>query len=434
MDDFAGGVLTPLPPTVYPLERAEDAFRFMSQGLHTGKIVITQERTPAVRSDASYMITGGLGGLGLACAEWLAALGARSVVLVGRRPPGVEAMAKIEGLRERGVTVTAVAADVADVAQVGAVLAEIAATLPPLRGILHAAGIVDDGMLDEQTLGRFEGVMRPKVQGTWNLHHLTLALPIDFFVLFSSGAALLGSPGQSNYAAANSFLDAVAYHRRARGRHAVSINWGSWAEVGMAADVGEAHRRRWASQGLNMITPDEGVRMLQDILQRSVSPNVAALPLDTSKLPQSAGRFFERLVRTESKVGPATAVNDGDVLRRLGKAPLSDRPAMLSEFLVDQVVRVLALPSAARARLDVSLMDIGMDSLTAMELRNRVQAALKVRLAVGDLLRGPSISELTMNLLAQLDGADDGGTVPIGTPSSTAQTHDPTSALEAFDF
>jgi hypothetical protein len=214
----------------------------------------------------------------------------------------------------------------------------------------------------------------------------------------------------------------------------VSINWGSWAEVGMAADVGEAHRRRWASQGLNMITPDEGVRMLQDILQRSVSPNVAALPLDTSKLPQSAGRFFERLVRTESKVGPATAVNDGDVLRRLGKAPLSDRPAMLSEFLVDQVVRVLALPSAARARLDVSLMDIGMDSLTAMELRNRVQAALKVRLAVGDLLRGPSISELTMNLLAQLDGADDGGTVPIGTPSSTAQTHDPTSALEAFDF
>src|SRR5262249_52802229 len=152
--------------------------------------------------------------------------------------------------------------DVAAEADVAAVLEQIRSRLPPLRGVLHAAGSVDDGLLVEQDLERFERVMAPKVLGTWHLHTLTRNSPIDFFVMFSSGAALLGSPGQSNYAAANSFMDALAFRRTAEGRHALSINWGSWADVGMAAAVSEQHRRRWAEQGLRMIRPTDGVRML----------------------------------------------------------------------------------------------------------------------------------------------------------------------------
>ncbi len=412
MDDFATGALTPLPQKVYPLERAEEAFRFMGQGLHTGKIVITQHRTPEVRPDASYLITGGLGGLGVACAEWLVGLGARNVVLLGRRAPSASVEVQLDALRATGVTVLVASCDIAVESDVAAVLAQIAASLPPLRGILHAAGVVDDGMLPEQTLDRFARVMAPKVLGTWNLHRLTRQLPIDFFVLFSSGAALLGSPGQSNYAAANSFMDSMAFVRRAEGRHALSINWGSWSEVGMAAEVGDAHRRRWAAQGLGMITPDKGVRMLQDLLQRSESPNVAALPIDRAKMPRSLGPLYERLVAPVAKQ-TAQAIGGGDVLKRITDAGPEDRAPILTAFLTEQIVRVLALSSASRARPDLSLMDIGMDSLTAMELRNRVQGAVKVRLSVADLLQGPTINELTVSILSELALGDGGALAAV---------------------
>ncbi len=407
MDDFESGALTPLPQRVYPLERAEEAFRFMGQGLHTGKIVITQHRTPEVRDDASYLITGGLGGLGIACAQWLAGLGARSLVLLGRRAPTPEVERQLAELRASGVTVTVASCDIANEREIAEVLELVRTALPPLRGILHAAGVVDDGMLPEQTVARFERVMAPKVQGTWNLHQLTRSLPIDFFVLFSSGAALLGSPGQGNYAAANSFMDAVAYVRGAQGRHGVSINWGSWAEVGMAAEVGEAHRRRWASQGLGMIAPADGVRMLQDILQRSTARNVAALPLDKARLPQNLGVFFERLLVKESKQAARGNTAGVDVLRQITDATPEAREDILRVFLTEQIVRVLALSSASRARPDQSLMDIGMDSLTAMELRNRVQGAVKVRLSVADLLQGPTINQLTTMILGELDFGTD---------------------------
>jgi aryl carrier-like protein len=198
-------------------------------------------------------------------------------------------------------------------------------------------------------------------------------------------------------------MDALAAVRHAHGRHGVSINWGSWSDVGMAAEVGEAHRRRWAAQGLGMITPSTGVRMLQDILQKSQSTNVAALPLDRARLPRNIGPFFERLLAPVARKAASGGAHSSDILRLITEAAPSDRSAMLSAFLTEQIVRVLALPSASRARPDQSLMDIGMDSLTAMELRNRVQGAVKVRLSVADLLLGPTINELTATILAELD-------------------------------
>ena len=308
MHDFDTGTLTPLPQTLYPMERAEDAFRYMGQGRHTGKIVLTQRRTPEVRADATYLVTGGLGGLGLACARGLASQGARHIVLTSRRAPSDEALAAITALENDGVSVTVGLADVGVAGDVEALVHRIRTTLPPLRGILHAAGVVDDGMLADQDVRRFERVMAPKVMGTWHLHSMTRKDPLDFFVMFSSGAALLGSPGQSNYAAANSFMDALAFVREAEGRHALSINWGSWSDVGMAAEVSEHHRRRWAEQGLRMIRPSDGVRMLEETLRGSHSPQVAILPLDRARLPRGLGTFFKRILDIDTNVSRARDV------------------------------------------------------------------------------------------------------------------------------
>ena len=190
----------------------------------------------------TYLITGGLGVLGLHAARTLAAGGATHLALLGRRAPSEPAEQAITELREAGVAVTVFAGDVADAELVETVVADIRATMGPLRGVIHAAGVLDDGTLRNLDWPRFEAVLRPKVAGAWNLHRATLADPLDVFVLYSSAAALLGASGQANYVAANAFLDALAHHRRAIGRPALSINWGAWDEAGMAARLDDGQR------------------------------------------------------------------------------------------------------------------------------------------------------------------------------------------------
>ena len=401
--DFATGVLQPLPQKLYPIERAEEAFRYMGQGHHVGKIVVTQHRAPPVRPDASYLVSGGLSGLGLVSAQWLAAEGARHLVLVGRRAPSPETQAAIDALQAGGVQVLVAQADVADTGQMTRLVTQIAAQMPRLRGVIHAAGLVDDGMLAEQDMRRFARVMAPKVRGTWNLHELTANLALDFFIGFSSGAALLGSPGQSNYAAANSFVDALAHLRRSRGQHALSIDWGSWSQVGMAAGIGEQHRRRWAAMGLGMIAPHDGVAMMKQMLASARAPQMAAMPLVRARLPRNLGPFFSELVQAAPAraAAPAGGAPQVDILAQLAQAPAEDRLALLVGFLSEQIVRVLALPASHQVDPQRSLMEMGMDSLMAMELRNRIQTALKAKVAVAALLKGPSIAQLAASVLAE---------------------------------
>ena len=258
LDDMKpGGRLRPLPKTVFELSQVTQAFRYISQGRHTGKVVVTQRPSVKPRSDGVYVITGGLTGLGLTTAEWLSDQGAGGLVLLGRRAPNEDAKAVIELIEAKGVNVLIGQVDVADTRALAALLDRVRAERP-IRGVFHAAGVLDDGMLADQTPERIARVMAPKVAGGWLLDELTRDDPLDFFVLFSSASALLGSPGQSNYIAANGFLDGLAAYRQARGLPALTINWGSWAEVGMAAGVGADHHRRWAAMGLELITPEFG--------------------------------------------------------------------------------------------------------------------------------------------------------------------------------
>ncbi len=397
LPDFERGVLKPLPHRDFALARVREAFRFMAGGRHIGKIVVTQEagRQPLLRPDTCYLITGGLGALGLEVARWLSEQGARHLVLVGRRGPSEEATQTIRAIEERGTRVLVCQGDIAEEDVTGKILAEVDSTCPPLRGIIHAAGVLDDGVLLEQSWPRFERVLAPKVRGAWNLHEGTRARTLDFFVLFSSAASLLGSPGQANYAAANAFLDALAHHRRALGLPAVSINWGPWQDRGMAANLGGRQQQRWANQGLGMIGLQQGLDALRRIIE-SDATQIAVLPLDRSRLPERMPPLWSELSR------PLVAVQSAGFLEELRRAPSGSRAGLLVAFLREQALRVLGLPAAHPLSNGQALSEVGLDSLLAVDLRNAVGGGLGRQLPATVLYNYPSIDALTDWLLKEL--------------------------------
>ena len=244
--------------------------------------------SPVIRQNATYLISGGLGSLGLVCARWLVTQGARHVALLGRHPPTVAASVMLDELRQLGARIDVIAADVTDDNSVSEALSSLAATSPPLAGVIHAAGNLKDGLLTQQAWGDFEQVMAPKVLGAWNLHRYTWDKHLDFFVLFSSAGSLLGSAGQGAYAAANAFLDMLAWHRRQRGLPAISINWGPWS-IGMAAS--SATRTRLDRNGIKAISPEQGEMLLERVLARKPT-QIGVLNIDWSR---SAG---DRHLRT----------------------------------------------------------------------------------------------------------------------------------------
>ena len=406
--DFACGALEPLPMHVFPLSRAEDAFRFMAQAKHSGKIVLTPPSRSTIDPDASYLITGGLGGLGLAVAKSLAADGARFLVLMGRSAPSDDARAGLDEMRAMGVTVTVVAGGVALESDVSDVVASMAVSAHPLRGVIHAAGVIDDAVLADLDWPRFSRVLAPKVSGAWNLHQQTRELSLDFFVLFSSVASVMGAAGQGNYAAANQFLDMLAHARRAQGLPALSINWGSWSDVGMAAGMGEQHRRRWAAAGLQMISPEAGLRAMHDLMARAESPRVAVMPLDLNALGDDVPALLRGLKARGVSTASSSRGKGGELLRALRRAPDADRPALLTQLLGEQLMRVLAPGSDYRPDADSTLLELGMDSLMAIEMRNRIAAQLAVTVTVADLMGGQTIARLAETVLQLLPPLGDG--------------------------
>jgi acyl transferase domain-containing protein/aryl carrier-like protein len=421
---FASGALTPLPQHVFPLEQSEGAFRFMAQAKHSGKIVITPRVPVTIRPDATYLVTGGLTGLGLAVAQSLSAQGARHLLLMGRRAPGADARVVIDALESQGVQVSVASADVADAWQVAAALATISDGMPPLRGIIHAAGLLDDAVLAEMDWNRFSRVLGPKVTGTWNLHEQTQHAPLDFFVNFSSVAALLGSPGQSNYAAANQFLDTLAHARRANGQPALSINWGSWSDVGMAASLGAQHQRRLAAAGLRAISPDDGVRLLQDLMTGAVSPQVAVIPLDFDALKGRLPALLSELAAEQDASSTRDAATAG-ILDRLRNADADARIELLEAMLGEQIMRVLAADANYQPDWHRTLIELGMDSLMAIELRNRIKTHLEVTVTVGELMAGVTVRELGVTVLERLPMNGAGG---ITAQSASGAATTPTGA------
>jgi acyl carrier protein len=282
------------------------------------------------------------------------------------------------------------------------VIATIGRELPPLRGVVHAAGVLDDGVLVNQTTERFAAVMAPKVAGSWNLHQATRDLPLDCFVLFSGAGTLLGSPGQGNYAAANAFLDALAQARRAEGLPAQSIAWGPWSEIGLAARVERGGRL--ALHGVASLSPSEGVEALGRVMQDGAA-QIAVLPLDVRQCLQSypmlAGSpLFEVLARGAPE-RPAPAA-DASFLRTLASLAPAERHGALEHHLRDHAARVLGLPPA-RIALQEPLGNLGFDSLMTLELRNRIESSLGLKLSATVVWNYPTIAALAEYLVRKLD-------------------------------
>ena len=372
-----------------------------------------------VRGDHSYLITGGLGGVGLRVARWMMERGARHLVLVGRSQPSEEVKSQLRELEHSGAQVIVAQADVSDAFQLTRLLTSLEQSSPPLRGIIHTAGVLDDGVLTQLDWQRFEQVMAPKVQGAWNLHTLTQNQPLDFFVLFSSVAVLLGSAGQANYVAANAFLDALAFYRRSLGLPAMSINWGAWGEVGMLAkhQLGE----RWSNKGVESFAPQQGLQVLEQLLgEAPVQVGVAAI---------NWSRFLERQLTMKPFFADFSVAiqelysysraeaqdNSEDFLHNalLSSTP-AQRPLLLESRITEQVARVLGFSPAKLDRQE-PLTNLGLDSLTAIELRNRINNEIGVHLPVIKIMEGASISQLAELMLSQLALA---GIITSASPST----------------
>jgi acyl transferase domain-containing protein/acyl carrier protein len=404
LEHFADGAFRPLPHKIFPVRQVVDAFRFMQQAKQIGKVVVSWEEAPRteIQAAASYLITGGVGDLGLQMAQQLAAEGAKHLILTGRRAVVPEtAQPTLAGLEKAGVAVHVVQADVAEQADVMRVLA-ICNEIAPLRGIVHAAGVLDDGLLAQQSVERWTRVLRPKVDGAWHLHRLTqageMAGALDFFVCFSSASSMLGAVGQSNYAAANAFMDTLMQQRAAAGLPGLSINWGPWAEIGMAARLATHHQKRLMTAGIGSISPRQGVQLFSALLANAAyGGQVGVLPIRWGSTAASTS-FLERLIRPISAApSPQSQVMSG-WLAELEKASAQECQRLFMAYLQEAVTKILRLPAPPQPQQ--GLVDIGMDSLMAVELRSHVGNTFQLSLAMTAFIDS-TIEQLAIMLAEQ---------------------------------
>lgn len=347
-------------------------------------------------ADATYLITGGLGGIGLVVAEWMVEQGAQNLVLASRSSPDEAAQSTLKKLQKTGANILVEAVDVSVFAQIEAVFTKIQQSMPPLKGIIHAAGIFEDRLLRDHQWELFRRVFAAKVNGTWHLHTLTEEMSLDFFVLISSGSSMLGALGLGNYVAANAFLDAIAHYRQLRGLPGLSINWGAWNKLGMAAAVGREREAQWETGGMNLMDSGQALKALGYLLQQD-HPQVGVISIDWQKflaqLPQGVDlQLFEEFIDTATSSLPPPSQTKFQ--QQLEKTPVSGRRQLLTAHVQAQVAHLMGLKSAELLTPQQAFFDLGMDSLISVELRNRLQNSLGCNLPSTVTFQYPTIATL----------------------------------------
>ncbi|MDT5265189.1 MAG: hypothetical protein QOI90_1815, partial [Mycobacterium sp.] len=369
-----------------------------------GKIVVQIPTPLQPRADRSYLITGGLGAIGLHTASYLAQLGAGDIVLTSRRAPDADAQRVIEEITERyRCRIHTFAADVSDETEVAKLLERIRAELPPLAGVAHLAGVLDDALLSQQSVERFRTTLAAKAFGACHLSRLTEDDELDFFIVSSSVSSLFGSPGQSNYATANALLDGLVAQRRSRGLPATGVNFGPWAQGGMASS--EAARANLGAQGLVPLEPSAALAALAEVVANGTG-QATVIKANWQRAAKVLGSSRPPILDLVLPSAVGEVVGDSELLRQLQEIPVAQRASFVTEFLQREVQNFLRLaqPPAAASRF----LDLGTDSLMAIELRNRLHSQFGGAFTINAtaVFDYPTIGGLAEYLVGQLSDSE----------------------------
>jgi acyl transferase domain-containing protein/D-arabinose 1-dehydrogenase-like Zn-dependent alcohol dehydrogenase/NADP-dependent 3-hydroxy acid dehydrogenase YdfG/acyl carrier protein len=405
------GELTALPCTGYGLDDIEEAFSVLSRGANVGKLVIRlqdEEPSPSTIQHIDtgvVLVTGAFGGLGEPVVQTLARRGARRLMLVGRQLPDTAAIDALRARLPQGVQVQAIAADVsteADVQKLRAAIIEMAgrdAASAPLAGIVHAAGRIADAPIASLDAAAFDAVLAPKLYGGWLLQQMAASLPGQpFFVAFSSVAAVVGSAGQANYAAANAWLDELAAHRSAAGLPSLSLNWGPFADVGMAARLDAAQAQSVHDRGFRFIAPEQGMGTLAALLQAGARQAIVG-EVDWQRVAQRQQSPLYALVAPAGAAADDESWSPDDLMR----LPRDERAAKVNRLVRTSIAEMLHFGNADDIEADAPFAELGLDSLVGLELMNGLEAALGVPLPNSAVLDAPTLPLMTDFILDQLD-------------------------------
>jgi NADPH:quinone reductase-like Zn-dependent oxidoreductase/acyl carrier protein len=424
-------VFVPLPHRIFPVARAVEAFRCMQHSRHIGKIVLAMNGVdrPAIAPGgreaglqlspaASYLITGGRGGFGLATAEWLVRKGARHLALLGRsETTSPDAAAALERLRQDGAAIDEFVIDVADANQVAELLRRMQREMPPLRGIIHCAAVIQDSSLVNMTEANFHEVLRPKIAGAWNLHHHTLDRELDFFIMYSSATTLFGNEGQANYVAANLYLEALADYRRGLGLPALAVAWGAIGDVGhLARNTGVA-RMLGERLGVKTLAPARALDRLEQAI-RSGTSYVALAEMSWSRLavlPGVAKAPKFALVREfmNSTAGEGAGGNLEEFRAHLAGLPHNEAISIAEQLLIKHVAGIVGM-ATAKLTTDKSLLDLGMDSLMLVELQLGLEKQFGIVIPTLELMDTTTVAKLAQRII------DHAGIGPTTAPTPTA--------------
>ncbi|WP_459960420.1 SDR family NAD(P)-dependent oxidoreductase, partial [Mycobacterium avium] len=411
---FGEDVLRPLPVTRFDVRRAPAALRYLSQARHVGKVVMTM---PDAWTAGTVLITGATGMAGSAVARHVVTRhGARNLVLVSRRglecAPAAELVAE---LTAAGAHAEVVACDAAD----REALAKVIADIPmqhPLTGVIHAAGVLDDAVVTSLTPQRIDTVLRAKVDAAWNLHELTRDLDVGAFVMFSSIAGLAGASGQGNYAAGNSFLDGLAAHRRAHGLPAISLGWGLWDQASaMTGGLGAADLARFGRDGIVAMSSQEALELMDTalivdepfLLPAHIDLAALRVKFDGGTLPPMFVDLINAPTRRQVDDSLAAAKSKSALLQRLEGLPEDEQQAVLLDLVRSNIATVLGSSSPEAIHPDRAFQELGFDSLTAVEMRNRLKAATGLALSPTLIFDYPNSAALAGYMYRELVGTSE---------------------------
>jgi len=376
--EFENASLKPLPTKSFPISEISEAFRYMARSKHIGKIVITFPENNIEITDitsfekSSYLITGGFGALGLEAANWIINKGGRHIILTGRTEPSEQSLKTINKVKENGAQILSLFGDISNIDHVNNIINTIKDTMPPLKGIIHAAGINEDAVITRQNFESFQRVMLSKIDGSWNLHSASKDIPLDFFVCFSSFSSIIGWPGQSNYAAANSFMDSLINYRHSLGLPGTSINWGPWGKAGMAARLEKNLREKFDAKGIQSINSDLNLLVMEKLLNKGLN-NSVVIDIDWQKYLKNYDIPLFDNFRKKTNISEKNE-HEKPLIKKLKKALPGELKKILTSYIRSKLAIILGIKKPEKIHARERLFNAGMDSLMAIEFKNQLES------------------------------------------------------------